>query len=618
MRVPVYAEQQVQSEAVGLPVSSPAATSDAQLQHGLASLDRAGAAVFEHEKRAEDKAIAAEVTDSETLFTRAATGELHGDSASGKKGFMSLQGREAEKDGAPVMERIEKARQDVANKLTNDDAKKLFLARTGKQVESLRGSVETHVSSERQRADVATLKARAGVATEAMFNAARAGDGAMVQLQSAALEGPIRALAMSPEDAERDVALWRRHAVTTQLDAFLDVRHLDVAEALLNDAKETLGPELAKKYREAIDTKKQALHGDALALELMNTARKPNGFIDTAKAIEGLQALGEDQRTEAVERAFGKWLQLEKQKEKEVSEGYFNRALSSYLQRHDLDDVQPLDELWLKSPENDPQGWLRMEQIAKSHRQGPGPASIGQSRAMTEFLVDVADHPEKYATMPLAEFNRTWLPKLSLQDGERAGVVLAQQHAAANRPDKLSPLETSLLLQKGRAAGVFDPKQRDVAKWDDEQAQDFYAAQQLLAERIAAHKRLTGKEPDLKQLEEWVDGLLLQGKDPEGGFMGFGGGTTRLEAEAKGTGFEPKWTDEQRAKAVEYLKKLGARTDDAAIDTVLRKVHGLPALPVTAGPAKDPTDVDPGRWGLDLTPPPPPPEFERAERSGRF
>jgi hypothetical protein len=614
VRVPVYEEQHAQSQAVGLPVDEVRPPNDAGLQQGLASLDRAGAAIYGKVREAEEKAIAAEVTDSETNFTKRATGEIHGDSATGKTGFMSLLGRSAEADGAPVMERIEKHRQDIANGLTNAEAKKLFLARTGKQVEGYRASVETHVSQERTRADLGTLKAREDSALDAMFNAARQGDGATVQNQSLALESSIRALALSPQDAERDVALWRRQTIATQLDAFLDVKRVDAAESLFKDAREQLGPQLSAKYEEAIKLKKGTLEGDALALSLVNDARQENGFIDTGKAIESLAMLPEDKRTPQVEQAFSKWMALEATKQKAVTEQYFNRGLSAYLQRHDLGDVAPLDHLWLKNPKNDPEGWLRLEQIAKSHREGGQTAA--QSRAMTEFLVDVADHPEKYATMKLEEFNHTWLPRLSRNDSERAGVVLAQQHANAGKPEKLAPLEVSMLLQKGREAGVFDPKQRDVSKWSEDQAANFYAAQEILSQRIAQTKRATGQAPDLKTIEGWVNELMISGKDPQRGFMGFFGGTTRLEAEVQGTGFEPKWTDEQKQKATDYLKKIGARIDDPAIDTVLRKVYGLPALPQQAVPAKSPTEIDPGRWGLDLTPEPPPSRNEDKEPSG--
>jgi hypothetical protein len=284
VRVPVY-EQQVGSQAVGLPVDQVRAPSDAGLQQGLASLDRAGAAIFAKVKAAEDKAIAAEVTDSETNFTRLATGEMHGDSATGKTGFMALQGRAAESDGATVMERIEKHRQQVASALKNDAAKKLFLSRTGRQVESLRGSVETHVSHERQKADVASVKARADAATEAMFNAARLGDGATVQLQSIALETSIRALALSPEDAERDVAQWRRSTVATQLDAFLDVDRVDVAEALLKDSKDMLGPVLSKKYEAAIDKVKGLTEAEKYVTAVIGGARLPNGQVDEARVL---------------------------------------------------------------------------------------------------------------------------------------------------------------------------------------------------------------------------------------------------------------------------------------------------------------------------------------------
>jgi len=274
VKVPVYEQQQVAPQSVGLPIEHLPNPNFGEVDAAAASLDRAGSTIAASVRREEDKARAAEITDSETELTKRVTGELHGDSASGKTGFMSLQGRAAEADGAPVMQRIEKHRKDIADSLKDGEAKKLFLARTGKQVEAWRSSVETYVSGQRKVADVASLKARADAASEAIYNSARIGDGASVQQQSVALEGPIRALAVSPEDAEHDVAMWRRQTVKAQLDAFMDVKRLDVAEALLNDTKDQLGPELVKKYQTEIDKRKLAVTAEGASDGIISKAQE--------------------------------------------------------------------------------------------------------------------------------------------------------------------------------------------------------------------------------------------------------------------------------------------------------------------------------------------------------
>jgi hypothetical protein len=230
---------------------------------------------------------------------------------------------------------------------------------------------------------------------------------------------------------------------------------------------------------------------------------------------------------------------------------------------------------------------------------------MGQQVALAKLMADVADNPEKYATMQPEEFARTWFPQLHRSDRDRASGLLASMHAQANKPDKLSPIEQKMLLQLGREAGVFDPKQNDVSKWNDDDAQNFYVAQQRIAEMIATEKTATGKAPDLEKVKKWITEELLRGGKQEGkGFFGFGGNQTRLEAEAKGElgGYQPKWSDDEKATAIEELRKAGARIDDAALELYLRTKHGLPALPTQATTTEPPEKGEPGWFGLDLVP----------------
>lgn len=301
MKVPVYEQQQVAPQSVGLPAAESHGVVDAGLQQGLASLDRAGSVVMAKQREAEDKAIVAEVTDKETNLTRGITEDLHGTESvqgespgAGEPGYLSLQGRDAEANAAGFMDRIEKRRQALADSLNDDRAKKLFLARTGGDVENARRTVESHAAQQRQAADVATLKARMGAAEESIFNAARIGDGATVMQQSIALEGPIKAQALSPEDAARDVGLWQRRTVALQLDGFLDVKRVDVAEKLLEDTKGALGPELTKKYEAAIAREKTAGAAEATAGHIVSQATSSIGEVNQSAVLAELNRLPPD------------------------------------------------------------------------------------------------------------------------------------------------------------------------------------------------------------------------------------------------------------------------------------------------------------------------------------
>ena len=63
--------------------------------------------------------------------------------------------------------------------------------------------------------------------------------------------------------------------------------------------------------------------------------------------------------------------------------------------------VGAADKVFLQDPANDPSMWLKLRAIAKSDADHAKnlPATPEQQRALTEFLVDAADHPDKYATM---------------------------------------------------------------------------------------------------------------------------------------------------------------------------------------------------------------------------
>jgi hypothetical protein len=281
---------------------------------GAAQLGQAVGGVGERYEREQDqarqKAIAADTTDGETELTRWEISEWHGDGGSGneardtvesaftgeatvKPGFASTQGRAAAEKRADVLERHEKKRKEIADNMSTDEARELFLGRTGRQALEFRSRVESHVQQQRRVADVASLKARAEAALEAIRK--NVGNGALVEQQSLALEGPIQALSLSPEDAKADLRNWHRSVIATRLDVMLEQGNWQAAEGLYNDTSATLGKE-GKVYGDRIAKVKGAAEAEETVAGIVAGARLPNGEVDEAKALRALDGMPEEQR----------------------------------------------------------------------------------------------------------------------------------------------------------------------------------------------------------------------------------------------------------------------------------------------------------------------------------
>jgi hypothetical protein len=298
MKVPVYDSPQVAPQESRVPVDSVSAPDHSAADRAIAQAGQAvdvGVAAYSRAaEKARQQAIASTATDAETAFTKAATAEVHGDSASGTPGFMQLQGRAAEAEGGPVMQRIEKHRQDIANGLTNEQAKKLFLQRTGGQVESYRAGVETYVTGQRRVADVATLKARADAGLESIranwYNLGEA------EHQTAALEGPIRALALSPEDAEADVKRWHGAVAATQVDSQLDRGDWQSAEVTLKNKGAAIEDKARSALEARLDKVKSVGAAEALAGHIVSSATSAIGEVNQTAVLNELNRLPPDEQ----------------------------------------------------------------------------------------------------------------------------------------------------------------------------------------------------------------------------------------------------------------------------------------------------------------------------------
>lgn len=522
------------------------------------------------------------------------------DTNQGQPGFLSSRGMDAFAASAPAYESLQKRQQEIAAGLANDEQRKLFLQQTNEMLVDSRRRIEDHVSSQTEVVHQDSLNEAKASALETIANNYR--DPKVVQRQVANVVGPAHALlAGRPDAAKQFESELMADAAKVRLNQYLADKDWKGAQVVFAQTKEQLGVQSAH-FEAVINTEREKQQAEQRAVDVVDAARLPTGFIDPGKAIATFQALPQAQRDEASQQAFGKWLQLEAAKKKAAVDGNYDSALTEYLGRHSLADISPQTEVWLRTV--DPDSWRKLELMQKAdqaHARG-APATAAQDRALAQFRLWAADNPDQASQMTEADFNRTWAPQLAKKDRDNGIGVLVQYHVFANKPEKMANAIDAAVLDAGGTggAGVLPTGERNRAAWDPA-ALDVYArATAVVQQKAGEFRRKNGKEPTSEDLRKWSTDLFLSGKDPEKGFLGFGGRTTLIEADVKGSTerFQPSFSADQKAGATEALRSAGARIDDASVEAYLRRKHGLPSLPVQA------KQLDPAggsELGLDLS-----------------
>lgn len=508
-RIPMLSGPQVRTRPVGTPYSRTNPESAfTGLAQGLANLGEAAERVerIEHQLALQEyrRATAVEATDHETKFQRRLTLRFEGDATgelaremgaaaggastgtppwadpetpAGITGFLQLRGRAAAEKSAELLAALERDREEIARSIRNEDARELFLMRTSGLVEDARRRAERHVAQQIREAEVASLKARSEAALTAIANNFR--DPEAVARQVAALEGPIRALALSQEDADAQVAEWHREVAKVRLNQYLSTRDWRGAQELFAQVRDSLGQE-ATRYEKDISALRRSSEAERLAASAVEMARGPNGRVDVEWAVDMVDSLVSaddvELRDEVRQRVEHRVNLAEREWRLEVS-NRFDRAFSAYLKSGHLSAIDPRDKAWLI--ENAPEEWdrLRMKarQDAAYYRARQNEQQRGetpeQRLAFVEFKADIAANPDRYAEMTPAEFATMWGPKLSPGDFEGAGTLFA----ATKKEQKLSSGEfgafvrdnirkTEMLSKDRRRADLYAARMGDLRR----------------------------------------------------------------------------------------------------------------------------------------------------------
>lgn len=572
------------------------------LAQGFGEAGQAITGLQERLHRAKAEADLVATNDKLTAYQHDNTSALDGNSDPDAdpgmpNAFLSTQGTKAAEESAPTLEWLSQRRKEYADSLTNDDQRKLFLKHSAPIYESSRARVETHTSRQRVVARDASVEARMASSLNATAN--NYSDDTAAEQQLKAVSQLLHATALSPEDGAAKVQAFQEKQAEVRLNRYLAPENKDWkgAETLYDRVKDVLGVH-GQQIQKSIQQLKQDQVGEVTASKLIEEARSPeNKRVDSAKALQLLDSVPPGPMRDEVRGRLANKVTAEEHAWNTRVHNVVSSLLTEYIKDgNSLDHVTSSAKSWLI--ENAGEEWIKLTNMARAEREQEArgtPPTPSQQDAYTRFSVDAADHPEKYATMSPAQFNAQVGTGLARQDRERAGQVLAHLHTQAAKPEKLAPIEDRMLLQMGREAGVFPQKENDVSKWgDDQQAQNYYRAQQAISEQVAQYRRQNGKEPPLDEVKKWATDMLLKGKEPGTGILGFfGTKTTRLESDVKGTPFEPTWSDADKTAARAALSSAGARVDDATIDTYLRRKHKLPSQPTSAKPRPKPVEPTP-------------------------
>lgn len=310
------------------------------------TLEKAASEYDRRVKESQDKARAAEVAEAETewnthrtatKYGRQATGDGRRDAIEGafqgesveQKGYFNRQGDDAFQAAPATFESIEKRRQELADDMTDEEAKRLFLERTRGQLDDDRNTIEAFAGKQRTVADLATLAGRKSAAIDAIQ--ANPNNLTEVQRQTELLEEPIAKLGLSGVDKAERVKEWRREAAVAQVAAQLNgpLKDWQSAEATLNNKRDVIGEKAAEHLQTRVDQLKASQGAEATASGIVKASTRSDGSVDERKVLDKLLEVPDEKRAKVAEAIAPLRLQARQAYDAET-ERLMSRAQASY------------------------------------------------------------------------------------------------------------------------------------------------------------------------------------------------------------------------------------------------------------------------------------------------
>jgi hypothetical protein len=330
-KVPGYEAPQVRPEGIPnarVQVDSRGAFGE-QLGQGVDAAVGASMDVLHAKQQADVLAV----TNQETVFQGHANDSL--------RELTSLRGLDAVAAAPHIHEDLLQRQRAAMDGLSNDNQRRIFQMRTNGLVLEAKNSAEKYAQTQGLAAKEATAAALQSTALDA--GASNYMDPAARAKYLAQPEGPIRALALSPEEAEANVATWRRRFHSTVLNQYLANNDATGAQAYLSQARDELGQD-APAMEHRVAALKEAVEGGVNAQGILAATTDATGRTNEAAAFAEWNKLPEGPVKKATEEqlkarlslAKSAWAEQEQERLGRVlqgverSGGYVNQSSADY------------------------------------------------------------------------------------------------------------------------------------------------------------------------------------------------------------------------------------------------------------------------------------------------
>lgn len=425
-RVPVW-NGGVSSAALPTPMVRPADSGLADLGR---SLQQAGGEAFKVAEDARQKAEAIQINDVAAKQEAWWLERFHDD----ERGFKRLKGEAAFGGEKALFEEYEKERQTWLAGVGSERARAVADANTRARMLDHRGQAEGFLGQQRDVAAGASLVARKATTLDSLaLHYADPEERARLVTHT---EGAIRALSVSKEAAEADVAAWRKETDALVIRRFLDEKDAAGAKAYFAQARDRLGKDAARIGRE-IDAVGFDTEAEDRAVAFVEQATGENGRVRRDTAEAALDGIEDTKLRDEVRKRLEHRLSLSDRAWGRKIAEQVNLAIVQYEKGgNSLGAIDPRIKEWFLDEENGAAAeWQSLEAMAQrdadrwrtlqQRKKGDAASDASDADALVALRIDIEERPEVYAEMSEEEFRAEWRKQLSDKSYKAAGTALA-------------------------------------------------------------------------------------------------------------------------------------------------------------------------------------------------
>lgn len=207
-------------------------------------------------------------------------------------GFLATKGLDASAQSADVLEQMERRRQEIADTIGDQTSRTRFLVDTDHLALTYRRQVEHHVAREFEVAKVSTAK---GLEDQHLA-AAEAGltDPETLRVSRALIAEKMKALAPSEEAGTAAAGDFASKAHAASVAGMLARGRVAEAAKYADENADGLGSRFAnvkdqvKRAQVGVEKTAAKLEAESLAIEILKSAKQPDGYLDGPKALAAL------------------------------------------------------------------------------------------------------------------------------------------------------------------------------------------------------------------------------------------------------------------------------------------------------------------------------------------